>query len=293
MLLLHRKYGGRIGFGFSCALLGFAYAMMPVAHAQQPDTVAPNVMQLVRDASYNELHASNGGHPVRYRVQKVDDGVSTVKEVIETKDGSVSRLLEKGGKPLSAEANQAELARLNELRDHPEQQAAAHKKSSENDERDNEMVRLLPEAFIYTYLGTQPGASGPAYRLAFKPNPAFTPPDRQAQVYHGMAGELWVDVAQKRMVRFDAHLTEDVDFGWGIFGRLFKGGTIFVDQKDVGDRHWEVTHLRLHLTGKILMFKSLKIFTTEDSSNFQRVPDDGYQAAIAMLEQMPAPTAAR
>ena len=48
--------------------------------------------------------------------------------------------------------------------------------------------------------------SGPAWRLSFMPNEKFIPPDREAQVYHGMAGELWIDCAQKRMSRLDAHL---------------------------------------------------------------------------------------
>ena len=100
-----------------------------------------------------------------------------------------------------------------------------------------------------------------------------------------MAGELWIDQAQQRMARFEAHLVEDVDFGWGIFGRLYKGGTILVENRDVGSHHWETAHMRLNLTGKIAMVKALHIDTTEDSSNFEPVPDRGYQAAIDLLKQ--------
>ena len=46
-----------------------------------------------------------------------------------------------------------------------------------------------------------------------------------------MEGELWVDVGQQRMVKLDAHLVSDVNFGWGVVGQLFKGGTILVEQK--------------------------------------------------------------
>ena len=67
-----------------------------------------------------------------------------------------------------------------------------------------------------------PGPNGPAYRLALKPNPNFTPPDREADVYHGMEGELWIDKDQQRIVRFDAHLVQDVNFGWGILGSSTK-----------------------------------------------------------------------
>jgi hypothetical protein len=106
-----------------------------------------------------------------------------------------------------------------------------------------------------------------------------------------MAGELWIDKNQARMVRLDAHLIDDVDFGWGILGRLYKGGSILVEQADVGSHHWETTHLKLNLTGKALMFKPLRIQTQEDESDFRPVPKNiGYQDAIRMLEA-PAGTA--
>ncbi len=267
------------------ALLGTASLLPLAGHAQS----APDPLELVRHASYNELHASGTGHPFRYRIHKVDDGKSIVREVVETSDGDVVRLLESDGKPLDPAANAKELARLNALRNDPGAQAAKHKHDAENSKRDNEMVTLLPSAFLYTYAGMAAGPNGPCYRLRFEPNPQYTPPDRQAEVFHGMAGELWIDQAQQRMARFQAHLIEDVDFGWGIFGRLYKGGTILVENRDVGGHHWETAHMQLNLTGKIAMVKSLRIDTTEDSSDFEPVPDKGYQAAIGLLEQMPHP----
>ena len=266
------------------SILGLALSLTPTLRAQAP----ADISKLVRDASWNELHASNGDITYKYRQHSVDNGKSTVKEIVETRDGDVSRLLEKGGKPLSAEANSKEMDRLNDLLSDPSIQEKKHKKSQEESGRQNEMLELLPSAFNYTYLGMVQGPSGPCYRLGFTPNPSFTPPDQEGKVYHGMAGELWIDRAQQRLVRFDAHLVSDVEFGWGIAGRLDQGGTILVEQKDVGDNHWETTRLDLHLDGKILLVKSLTIHSTEDDSDFIRVPNDGYQAAVKMLEAMPA-----
>jgi hypothetical protein len=56
-----------------------------------------------------------------------------------------------------------------------------------------------------------------------------------------MVGELWVDQAQLRLVKIDAHLISDVNFGWGVLGRLYKGGSILVENADVGLHHWETT----------------------------------------------------
>jgi hypothetical protein len=240
---------------------------------------------LVRSASWNELHSQNSGHPVRFRLRKQDENGSTTKDIIETKDGDIARLIAVNDQPLTPEKAKAERARLDNLLAHPELQARRHKREQEDSSRSNEMIRLLPDAFLYTYRGIVNTANGPAYRLSFVPNQNFIPPDREAQVYHGMAGELWINCAEKRMTRLDAHLISDVDFGWGIVGRLFKGGTILVEQQDVGNGHWESTHLKLNLNGKILMLKNLVIRSTEDGSGYKPVSNSlTYQDAIRMLE---------
>ena len=244
--------------------------------------------KIVRDASYNELHSTKPGRSFSYRQHKVDPKGSTVKEIVETKDGDVARLIEKDGKPLPHEEEQAEIDRLNNLLAHPEVQEHRHKKEQEDSARGDEMVRMLPDAFLYTFDGMVEGPNGLCYRLEFKPNPAFTPPDREGEVYHGMVGELWVDQAQLRLVKIDAHLISDVNFGWGVLGRLYKGGSILVQNADVGLHHWETIHMKLNLQGKLLMLKSVDYSTTEDFSDFKVQPQElGYQEAIRLLQKIP------
>jgi hypothetical protein len=255
----------------------------------ESDTPAIDPQKIVRDASWNELHAQNPGHSFRYRQHKLDPKGSVVKEIFETKDGDVTRLVEKDGKPLSTDEVHAELDRLNHLLAHPEVQEHRHKKEQEDSARGDEMVRMLPDAFLFTADGTVQGPSGPCYRLQFKPNPAFTPPDREGEVYHGMVGELWVDKAQLRLAKIDAHLISDVNFGWGVLGKLYKGGSILVENSDVGLHHWETTHMKLELQGKLLMMKSVDYSTTEDSNDFQVQPQQlSYKEAIRLLEKIPA-----
>lgn len=260
----------------------------------QNENPAVDAQKIVRDASWNELHAKPPGRSFRFRQDKVDPKGSTVKEIVETKDGDVARLIEKDGKPLPPEQEQAEIDRLNNLLAHPEIQAHRHKKEQEDGARGDEMVRMLPDAFLYTFDGMVEGPSGPCYRFQFKPNPAFTPPDREGEVYHGMVGELWVDQSQERLAKIDAHLIADVNFGWGVLGRLYKGGSILVQNADVGLNHWETIHMKLRLQGKLLMMKSVDYSTTEDFSDFRVQPQElSYQEAIRLLQQSPTQVAAR
>jgi hypothetical protein len=264
-------------------LLAFSVAA-GFAQTATPEAVASDPLALVRRAVANELKTGNGNHPNRYKLHKIDDGHSSTTEIVETKDGEVRRLLATSDQPLSAEANQKEIDRLNNLLAHPEIQERKHKREQADNDRDDEMTRLLPDAFLYHFEGMAQGPSGPAFRLSLKPNPNFNPPDRQAEVYAGMAGELWIDQQRERMVKLDVHLIDDVNFGWGILGKLYKGGSILVQQEDVGNDHWEQNHFKLDLHGKALIFKPLEFEITEDETDFVPVPPDwSYQDAIRLL----------
>jgi hypothetical protein len=281
-----RSVPGPLATGVLIALFGTAMSSPATPQNGNP-TADPQ--KIVRDASWNELHSKSPGRSFRYRQHKVDPKATTVKEIFETKDGDVARLIEKDGKPLDPEAEQAEMARLNNLLAHPEVQEHRHKKEQEDSARGDEMVRMLPDAFLFTLEGTVEGPNGPCYRLKFTPNPAFVPPDREGEVYHGMVGELWVDQAQQRLVKIDAHLISDVNFGWGVLGRLYKGGSILVQNADVGLHHWETVHMKLQLQGKLLMMKSVDYSTTEDYTDFEvQTQELSYQEAIHLLQQIPA-----
>src|SRR3984957_1292515 len=273
----------------ACCLLAPLFAAAAGQALSQNGNPAVDPQKIVRDASWNELHSKSPGRSFRYRQHKVDPKGTTVKEIFETKDGDVARLIEKDGKPLDQEAERAEMDRLNNLLAHPEVQEHRHKKEQEDSARGDEMVRMLPDAFLFTLEGTVEGPNGPCYRLKFTPNPAFVPPDREGEVYHGMVGELWVDQAQERLVKIDAHLISDVNFGWGVLGRLYKGGSILVQNADVGLHHWETVHMKLQLQGKLLMMKSVDYSTTEDYTDFEVQPQElSYQEAIHLLQQIPA-----
>ena len=78
----------------------------------------------------------------------------------------------------------------------------------------------------------------------------------------------------------------------GILGKLDKGGTIQLEQSDIGGHDWELTTLKLSLTGKALMFKSLNIQMTEQASHFSQVPPGvDYRKAIQLLQNSGAPVA--
>ena len=81
-------------------------------------------------------------------------------------------------------------------------------------------------------------------------------------------------------------LFKDVGFGWGILGHLDKGGHFLVQQQEVADNYWMISSMKLDITGKILLVKSLVFNMTEVFSDFKPVPKDiTFAQAVELLEK--------
>jgi hypothetical protein len=271
---------------FPSILLALAFAS--VASAQSPPAAPIDAASLMRRAVQHQMDADKSHHPMRYLVHKTDARRDTTKQIVETADGDVARLVAIDDKPLSPEADRAELDRLDTLAAHPEMQQRRHRSEQKDAARVSHLLSLLPEAFLYRYDGVVPCSSGQCLRLSFTPNPRFTPPDLESNMLRGIAGEMWVDPAQERLARLDGHFIADVDFGFGIIGKLNKGGKFFLELTDVGGRDWELTRLALHVNGRALLVKSLSFQIDEEASRFAPVPPGlKYRDAIQLLKKSP------
>jgi hypothetical protein len=276
--ILRRAKGTQIHLPF---LVGILLALLNLPGNAQTDPAA-----LVRRAIQNREDAARTHHSLRYLLRKTGDHRDTTKDIIETDQGFVARLIAMNNQPLTPEANQTELDRLSTLTNHPEIQEHRNQREQKDADRVNRLMRLLPDAFLYRDQGISacPTGKGVCHHLTFSPNPGFEPPDVEANIFRGLAGEVWIDEAQERLTRLDAHVIANVDFGWGILGKLDKGGTIQLEQSDIGNHDWELTTLKLNLRGKALMLKSLNIQLTEQASHFSQVPlGVDYRKAIQLL----------
>ena len=273
-------------------LLVVGTVLAPAASAQVAVSAPVDTVALVRRAVELRLQEEKSHRPVRYVLRKVDGDHETTKEIVETKDGDVARLIEINGQPLSAEQERVEMERLDVLAEHPELEERRRRSEQKDAARIDRLVGMLPDAEVYTLLGMVPcgagsGVGGQCYRLGFAPNPGFAPPDMEAEVLQGFAGEVWIDQEQSRLVRLDARLVRDVNIGFGILGRVNKGGTMALDQAYESDaREWQPTVLKINLQGRALMVKAVDIRIDEVASGFAPVPEGtGYREGIAMLKR--------
>jgi hypothetical protein len=276
-------------FIYLLLLLGWAVPVCGQPTAGGTSALTPAEGQAMVDAVLaNELKAAqDAGHPMRYQLRKTSPRLTTTKEIFETKDGLVARLTAINDRPLSDSDEASEDARLNELLGDPGRQR--HRKQAEDADASRALMvlRELPSAFKYQYAGSSEGPTGAAQRFTFRPNPNFSPPNLETEILTEMAGEIWIDPARMRVIHLEGHLQQDVDFGWGVLGRLNKGGWITIDQADVGGGLWRIVHFQMVMSGRVV-FRTRVFDTAEDETHFAPLPVGlGYQKAIETLRSDP------
>ena len=260
----------------------------------------------VVDASANELVAlHHKGSYLRYRMHVIDEKGDQVRDVIESKDGSVARMIMKDGKPLTEEQDQAERQRLNDMLASPDAYAKHIKKSDSDKKMADRLVPLLPDAAIFSYVPGQPqttetiqmsqttqaGADHPFRQIVidYKPNPAFVPPNTEAQVLTGLEGRVWIDSKTHQVIRMEGRISHPVNFGWGMLAHIYPGGTLALDQTSVNGSRWIFKNFSMQLKVRALMVKTVDVNTHIQASDFQTIGPMSYQDAIRQLLETPAP----
>ncbi len=251
--------------------------------AQEAKTAEPAPGELVRVAVANEVAATNGtAMKHMFRSRKQTPKGSQTRLYLETTDALAAMLVALNDQPLTAQEQQTEADHLAWLMNTPDQLRKKRAREKEDEDRILRIMKALPDAFVYEYAGAENSATGlgnaggPMVKLNFKPNPVYAPPSRVEQVLAGLQGYLLIDSKARRIARIDGALFRDVTFGWGILGHLDQGGHFLVQQSDLGlgDGAWGITEISLSVTGKILLFKSLKMVSDEVLSDFRKMPEN-------------------
>ena len=254
--------------------------------AQPPaaDLSPVGAQALVDRALSAELRtARDPNHPMRYLLYKASPRLNTTKEMIETGDGVVARLLKVNGRPLSEAEKQIEQARLNALWSDPERQRHRKQGQDQDSERAMKVLRALPQAFVYQFDGLANGPGGGVAKFTFRPSRNFSPHDLETQVLTAMTGEIWIDMVTERVTHLEGRLERDVSFGLGILGQLDRGGWVMIEQADVGGQQWRVVRFKMAMSGRVL-FKNKVFDTEEEESRFAPVPMGlSYRQGIEML----------
>jgi hypothetical protein len=225
--------------------------------------------QFVRDVLVHEIAAQAADHSLwTFHELKIEGGERKLFYVCQTGEGEIQRLVAVNGQPLNVQQVRAEDNRIQRLLTHPAEMQEQRKKDHEDGEQALQLLKIFPQAFQFQYDSEQ----GSLVRVKFTPDPTFRPGSHAEQVFHQMQGTLLLDSQQKRLAAIDGRLTANVKFFGGLLGHLDKGGTFAVTQRNVGSDYWEVTAMKVQMSGRVLFFKTIAVHTDEQYSDYEPVP---------------------
>ncbi len=280
----------------TAALLSTLASTCRASSSDQQTQAEPAAREWVQAAANNELGiiAEADLLPLRYQVRKVDAKGDTTRQMIESREGNVARLIARNGEPLTAAEDAAERQRLQADLDAPDAflRHARHDRAARP--YATELVRLMPTAMLWSFApagapGTGDGTTQVV--LDFTPDPHFKPPSLVAEALTGIAGRVWIDKESRCVTRIQGRILHPVDFGWGgVFARINGGGTVALEQLKATDRRWVYSHLEEHLSIREVLVRTVAEDTVMTLSDVHPLPSlIGFQAALHSLLALQVP----
>jgi hypothetical protein len=161
------------------------------------------------------------------------------------------------------------------------------KQSQEEDElKLQNLMSLMPEAFVFDYDGMEDSL----LRVKFRPNPAYIPPTYEARVIHSLTGTILIDSEHERLAKVTGQLTNRVEFGYGLLGRI-DSGTVEISRVEVGPQQWKTVFINIHFSGRLAVFKTISKEQYERRSDFHTVSSDLSlsEAKDLLVSRIPSP----
>ncbi len=281
----------------AAGVCAFLLLSAPQARSQAAALPPTSASHWAADAAHNEIKIINYGHfYLRYREHTRDSKGDHVRDMVESREGPVARLILKDGRPLTPEEDQAEHDRLQAMLDSPAAFAKHVKNDASGKKMASDLIKLMPEAMEFSYAPGQPQRAErqagpddpPEIVLDYKPNPEWTPPNTTSEALTGLEGRVWIDPQARILTRMEGTVFRGVNFGL-FLAHIYPGGKLTFEQTKVSNQRAIFTHFTEHLNIRVLV-KALKEDSEIEASQFTPVPEMSYQDAVKLLLATPLPT---
>src|SRR5580704_4464744 len=157
--------------------------------ALAPALRSQTAKELIGDACHNELQQREKKTLWSYVAERRSNSHVFPEQVIETVDAPVRHLLAVDGYPPTPAQIKEENDRHQELLNNASRRQALQKQQDEDDKKMQELLRIIPEAFVFD----DQGSEGQSEKIAFHPNPEFKPKTYEQRVLHALDGIVLVD----------------------------------------------------------------------------------------------------
>lgn len=176
----------------------------------------------------------------------------------------------------------------------PQQRDAYLKVQKKQKDRD-ELIGATRNAFLFTYVGSEPRGDRTLLKYRMEPNPNFKATNRATSIYAKVKGFVWVDEATHQMARVQGEVTDDISLGL-FLAKIYKGSKFLQDRYEFAPGLWLPSFSQYDFDGR-KFFSSISVHEKTFYSDYKRVgpPAEAIphiQSEIARLDAMKAKPAA-
>jgi hypothetical protein len=203
------------------------------------------------------------------------------------------------GKPVDPDYYRSELDRVLKsltwaAQNGPQQRDAYLKVQKKQKDRD-ELIEATRNAFIFTFVGSEPRGDRTLLKYRMEPNPNFKATNRATSIYGKVKGFVWVDEATHQMARVQGEVTDDISLGL-FLAKIYKGSKFLQDRYEIAPGLWLPSFSQYDFDGR-KFFSSISIHEKTFYNDYKRVgpPAEAIpriQSEIAQIDAMKAKPAA-
>jgi hypothetical protein len=272
---------------------------------EPPGDASLNVVELLREVARNqrELDERVGSYTfTRTQTEReINDRGEVKKEKTQVHEvypvaggGRVLKLVAEDGRPLPPEKLAREerraveeiekLERESERRKQKREAEAARRKAGETgagEDGDSDVgIGVFLRACEFFSPRRERFRDRDVIVFDFRPRPGFKPANRGESVVGKLTGAVWIDPADRQVMRLEARLTEGFKIGGGLLASVRPGSAFAFEQTRLPDGVWLPKFSQINAAAKVFLFAGLRIDATREYSNYKRFDSKSGDAAL-------------
>jgi hypothetical protein len=104
----------------------------------------------------------------------------------------------------------------------------------------------------------------------FRPRAGFKPSNGGESLVSKLSGVIWVDPAERQVMRLEARLVESFKMGGGLLASVKPGSAFLFEQTRLEEGIWLPRYSQVNASARIMLFKGMSINETNEFSDFKR-----------------------
>lgn len=104
----------------------------------------------------------------------------------------------------------------------------------------------------------------------FRPRANFKPRNDEESIISKLSGVVWIDPADKQVMRLEARLEKDFKIGGGLVASVRPGSAFAFEQARMTDGVWLPKFAQISASAKIFLFKGFSLDATREYSDYKR-----------------------